>query len=128
MSHRSLYLVVSLDRFVKLMILHPHMNCPKPIANMVLDRSPSFNTLLLAMLTVQHPPQMSYSVSQSKRVIRSLCESTFNLNQGPTTKRSLIDTDGIKTQAMPESITTTRDPTWSPFINLHMIHRFSMDR
>ena len=41
-GHRLLHSAVSLDRFAKLMILHPHMNCLKPVANMVLDQSPSF--------------------------------------------------------------------------------------
>ena len=56
MGHRSLHSAVSLDRFAKLMILYPHMNCPKPEARRKhgLGPVPFLQAPLPAMLTVQY--------------------------------------------------------------------------
>jgi hypothetical protein len=56
MNHHSLHLAVSLDRFAKLMVLHPHMNCPKLEARSKhgLGSVPFLQALLSAMLTVQY--------------------------------------------------------------------------
>jgi hypothetical protein len=64
---------------------------------MVLEQSPSFNTLLLAMLAVQKlisNELISFTVNYNSGSYYVF--GTFNLNQGPTMKRSLNDTDGIK--------------------------------
>ena len=54
-GHRSLHSVVNLDRFTKLMILHPHINWPKLEARSKhgLGPVPFLQALLPAMLMVQ---------------------------------------------------------------------------
>jgi hypothetical protein len=55
-DHHSLHSAVSLDRFVKLMVLHPHMNCPKFEARSKygLGLVPFLHAPLPVMLTVQY--------------------------------------------------------------------------
>jgi hypothetical protein len=55
-DHHSLHSAVSLDRFAELMVLHPHMNCPKPEAHSKhgLGSVPFLQALLPVMLKVQY--------------------------------------------------------------------------